>query len=115
MKNTCIHCQAQLIGRTDKKFCNIKCKNDYNNVKRKETDDITDEIDGYLHRNRIILATLMGNSKREYFDKIVLTRAGFRFDYLTGIYLNKEGKTYHLVYDYAWMLFSTQQVMIVRK
>lgn len=68
-----------------------------------------------MHRNREILATLMGESKKEMFDRIVLERAKFRFDYHTGIHLNKEGKTYHLVYDYAWMDFTNQSVLVVRK
>ncbi len=32
-----------------------------------------------------------------------------------GTYLNKEGKTYRIVYDFAWMDFSDQKVLIVRK
>lgn len=57
----------------------------------------------------------MGESKKEQFEKLVLERAKFRFDYHTGIYLNKEGKTYHLVYDFAWMEFTNQSVLVVRK
>ena len=30
-------------------------------------------------------------------------------------YLNKESKTYHLVFDCAWMEFSDQKVLVVRK
>jgi hypothetical protein len=48
-------------------------------------------------------------------DRPALTRAGFRWEFMTGIYFNKEGKMYRLVYDYAWMDFSDQQVLIVHK
>lgn len=115
MKKHCLHCGVEFTGRTDKRFCSVSCKNHYNFQKRKDTKDEVKEIDGYLHRNREILATLMGESKKEMFDRIVLERAKFRFDYHTGIHLNKEGKTYHLVYDYAWMDFTNQSVLIVRK
>jgi hypothetical protein len=57
----------------------------------------------------------MGKSKKEIFDRLVLARTGFKFEYMTGIYLNKEGKMYHLVYDFAWMEFSNQKILIVRK
>jgi hypothetical protein len=69
----------------------------------------------YLLRNREILATLMGNSVKETFDRLLLTRAGFRWEYCTGIYLNKEQKMYRLVFDYAWMEFSDQKILVVRK
>ena len=47
--------------------------------------------------------------------RLELTKMGFHFDYITGIYTNKEGKMYHNVYDFAWMEFSTQEILIVRK
>ncbi len=115
MKKNCEHCKEIFVGRSDKRFCTTKCKNDFNNAIRKETKRVTDEIDGYLHRNREILALIMGSSKKETFDKLILVRAGFKFDFFTGIYLNKEGKTYFIIYDYAWMPFSDQSILIVRK
>lgn len=115
MKKKCENCTEIFVGRSDKRFCSIKCKNDYNNKIRKETKAVTTEIDCFLHRNREILALIMGSSKKETFDKLILIRAGFRFDFFTGIYLNKESKTYHLVYDYAWMSFSDQSILVVRK
>jgi hypothetical protein len=71
--------------------------------KQKFSDVWVKTIDSLLHRNRIILMTLMGDSKKETFEKIVLTRAKFRFEFHTGHYINKEGKTYWLIYDYGWM------------
>jgi hypothetical protein len=115
MKKICDNCQKEFVGRADKRFCSTKCKNEKNNALRQNTREVTKEIDSYLHRNREILAFLMGQAKKETFDKLVLTRAGFRFDFITGIYINKEGKTYYIIYDYAWMEFSDLKVLIVRK
>jgi hypothetical protein len=115
MKNECQQCGKTLHGRTDKKFCDSTCKNTFNFAKRRDTRKEVKEIDGYLHRNREILATLMGESKKEMIDRAVLTRAKFKWDFMTGVYKNKEGKWYHLVYDFAWMEFTDQQVLIVRK
>jgi hypothetical protein len=73
------------------------------------------EIDGYLHRNREILALLTGDADKVDVDRLLLNRTGFKYEYHTGTYLNKEGKMYRIVYDYAWMEFSDQKVLIIRK
>ncbi len=115
MKKACAACGNPIQGRSDKRFCSVACKNAYNNNARKRTRTEVQEIIDYLLRNREILATLMGESTKETFDRLLLTRAGFRWEYFTGIYLNKEQKTYHLVFDFAWMEFSDQKVLVVRK
>lgn len=115
MEKKCQNCGTPLHGRSDKKFCSIACKNVFNFAQRQATKSDVKEIDAYLHRNREILITLMGNSVKETIDKSILTRAKFRWEYMTGIYWNKEGKMYRLIYDFAWMDFSDQRVLIVRK
>jgi hypothetical protein len=57
----------------------------------------------------------MGDSRKEVFDRMILTKSKFRFEFHTGHYLNKQGKTYWLIYDYAWMEFSDQKILVVRK
>jgi hypothetical protein len=114
-KKKCPQCSKKIEGRTDKVFCSILCKNSWNYVPRQETKSETAIIDGYLHRNREILDTLMGNSKKEFFDKIILDRTGFRYEYITGVFTNAQGKQYHYVYNFAWMRFSDQQIMVVKK
>jgi len=111
----CLQCGAPVKGRADKKFCNTTCKNEFNYKNQSITKSDVQSIDAILHRNRIILMTLMGDSKKEIFDKMILTRAKFRFEYHTGHYLNKEGKTYWLLYDFAFMEFSDQRILVVRK
>jgi predicted nucleic acid-binding Zn ribbon protein len=115
MKKQCLACSVSIVGRADKRFCSVTCKNNFNNTLRKRTHSEVQEVIGYLLRNRELLATLMGESVKETFDRLVLTRAGFRWEYHTSTYLNKEGKTYHLVFDYAWMEFSDQKVLVIRK
>jgi hypothetical protein len=115
MNRLCLECGQAVKGRADKLFCNSTCKNEYHSKTRAATKSDVKTIDDLLHRNRIILMTLMGDSKKETFDKLVLTRAKFRFELHTGHYINKEGKTYWIVYDYAWMAFSDQKVLVVRK
>ena len=115
MKKNCLQCETPFQGREDKRFCCTACKNTHFNAQRKLTKKATKEIDGYLHRNREILATLMGDSKKETFDRLVVVRTGFKFQYMTGIHFNADNKMYHFVYDYAWMEFSDQKIMIVQK
>lgn len=113
---TCLQCEKQLHGRSDKRFCSPGCKNAWNAARRRTTRSVTEQVDSILHRNREILAMLMGEktTKMEV-DRLVLDRAGFNFKYITGIYTNSQGKLYHYVYDFAWMEFSKQVVMIVKK
>ncbi|MFZ1495475.1 MAG: hypothetical protein WAS72_00375 [Saprospiraceae bacterium] len=115
MKSFCKQCKTPITGRSDKAYCSTECKNLFNNALRKGLKAYTQEVDVILHRNHAILALLMGNTKKDTFDKLVLTKAGFKFDFMTGIYFNKEGKLYKIVYDFAVMEFSDQKVLVVRK
>lgn len=114
MRKHCLACKKEFVGRSDKQFCSSTCKNAFNNEKRKNTRDAVREIDGFLHRNREILATFMHENKKLTLPRIVLDQAGFRWKYCTGTYLNKEGKTYFIIYDYAWMEFSNQEILLIR-
>ena len=115
MKKKCLQCGQETLGRSDKKFCSLVCKNTFAASQRRDTRNAVAEIDAYLHRNREILALLMGNTAKAELDRLVLTRTGFKYEYHTGTYLNKEGKMYRIVYDYAWMDFSDQKILVVRK
>lgn len=115
MRKQCLLCGQEIQGRADKRFCSVPCKNAYNNDQRRQTKLVTAEIDGFLHRNREILALLMGDANKVTFDRLILQRAGFKFEYHTGIYFNKEGKMYRIIYDFAWMDFSDQSVLVIRK
>lgn len=115
-KQTCLNCGAKIHGRSDKKFCGIDCKNAYNYTKRQETKSVTKIIDQLLHKNHHILSTLIGTQrKRMKIDRLELEKMGFSFKYITGYYVNSQNKKYHYVYDFAWMEFSNQEIMIIKK
>ena len=112
----CLICKTAFRGRSDKKFCSISCKNSYHLQLKKANESFTDQIDKMLHRNREILLEIMGKEgKQKIISKFEMEKKGFLFRYITGYYINTQGKQYHYVYDFAWMEFSTQEVMIVRK
>lgn len=115
MPRTCPICKAPVAGRSDKTFCSIACKNDYHVRLRRATAKAVRETDKILHRNRSILLELMGkNITQKKLPRVDLDKKKFNFNYYTGSYLNAKGKRYHYVYDFAWMEFSDQEILIVK-
>lgn len=75
----------------------------------------TERIDAYLHRNRAIIIELLGKKTvKTKFDILELEKKGFKFNFMTGFHINSQGKTLHYIYDYGWMKFSDQQVLVVK-
>lgn len=113
---TCRLCKKEIKGRTDKIFCSIGCKNEYHTKLRKVTTKETQLIDSILHRNRAILLEIMGKySKEKLILREVLDNKKFNYKYHTHTYLNKNNKLYKYVYDFGWMEFSNQKVLIIRQ
>lgn len=116
MPRTCKICKSPIAGRSDKIFCSTTCKNEYHVKLRRATAEVVRETDKILHRNRSILLEEMGkNSQQKKIDRLILEKKKFRFNYFTGSYVNSKGKRYHYVYDFAWMEFSDQEVLIVKR
>lgn len=112
----CKICNNRVVGRSDKLFCSIRCKNYYHTNLRRVTNKASEKIDDILHRNRSILLEITGKKRgRKKVDRILLERKKFRFNYLTHFHVNKEGKMFHWIYDFAWMSFSNDTILIVRK
>ncbi len=112
----CKVCKTEIVGRSDKIFCSVKCKNYYHKNLRRNTDMAAQRIDKILHRNRSILREIMGKNKVQIsIDKIILDAKKFNYTYHTHCIVNSKGKTYHYVYDYAWMSFSNDKILIVKK
>ena len=105
-----------MVGRNDKLFCSVKCKNYYHVNLRKATAIEVKVIDTILHRNRSILLEVLGKRKGQIkVERVVLEKKKFTFKYHTHLHMNSKGKTYHYVYDFAWMEFSNDEILIVRK
>lgn len=116
MKRKCRLCKKAFTGRADKIFCSTACKNDYHVRLRRATTTATKAIDEILHRNRSILLELLGKKNRKMkISRFELEKKKFRFNYITGYTVNKQGKTYHHIYDFSYMTFSDETVLIVRK
>ena len=83
---------------------------------RKVTKKASEVIDEILHRNRSILLEIIGKKKVQIkIDRIILEKKKFRFKYHTHFHVNKSGKMYYYLYDIAWMEFSDDEVLIIRR
>ena len=112
----CKSCKAKIVGRTDKLFCSIKCKNNAYQQAKKRTQSITLEVDKILHRNYRILASMMkGEYRKLKIPQLKLAKAKFNFNYITNYQINKQGKVFHYVYDLAWMSFSDNEILIIKQ
>ena len=112
----CKLCKKKLVGRSDKIFCSVACKSKYHRKLNEVTNQATTKIDKILHRNRSILLEILGKKRPKIIvNRIVLENKKFRFQYHTHLHVNKAGKTFFYVYDLAWMSFSSDTILIVRK
>lgn len=112
----CKVCKKELKGRSDKKYCSEACKNYYHKNLRRVTDGASFEIDKILHRNRSILLEIIGKQKGQIkIARMQLDQKKFSFKYHTHININSQGKTFYWLYDLAWMEFSDDEILIVRK
>jgi hypothetical protein len=114
-RNTCPICKKSIVGRSDKKFCSMICKSEYHRRLINSTNEATRRIDTILHRNRSILLEMMGKNRQQIKVPLIqLEKRKFNFNYITKYIINSQGKTYNYVYDFAWMTFSTNEILIIR-
>src|SRR5690606_26101227 len=60
-KKICNNCSSPIRGRTDKKFCDENCRNNFNNRLNAERNNLIRNINNTLGRNRRILAEFTGD------------------------------------------------------
>ena len=63
---TCLACERALKGRSDKKFCNDYCRNNYNNVQKAKNNysPAIRNINNALLKNRKVLGAVLAGRKR---------------------------------------------------
>lgn len=113
MQRTCIQCNKGFYGRSDKKFCSLKCKNEQSNEKRKLPYELIRQVHNTLKQNYNIL-------RKYYIGKAIkvpqeqLLKDGFNFQYFTQGYTNTKGEHYRYCYDLGYLCLDEHQVLIVR-
>jgi predicted nucleic acid-binding Zn ribbon protein len=99
----CLTCQKELKGRSDKKFCNEYCRNVFNNNQN-------------LRKNRKILEGFLRNKHfMARAPQYRLFSQGFRFQFFTHTYTNRQGRQYFFCYEYGYMLLDKERVLIVKR
>ena len=94
----CLECNRVLKGRSDKKFCDQKCKNTHYNEYRRTRQPLRfKQINQILVHNRNILKTMFEKFPLKNISNDQLSREGFLFSY----YTNSSPDTFYC-YDYGF-------------
>lgn len=113
---TCLACDKNIRGRTDKKFCDDYCRNNYNNQLKSGDNNLMRNINNCLRKNRRILSDILSGT--EAMTKITrerLLQTGFDFTYTTHTYVNKKGNVYYFCYDYGYLPLENNWYLLVRR
>lgn len=100
---TCLYCKKELLGRTDKKFCDPQCKSAYQYKKSKEQPErFYNKVDNQLKLNRKILKEYNKGGKVTVRASI-LSNEGFDPKFFTHFWKNTKGDVYLFVYEYGFL------------
>ncbi len=102
-QKVCLHCNKELLGRADKKFCDKQCRNDFNNTQNGTTNNYIRKVNRIIKKNRNILEELTPKEKSVKVTKKELSKLGFSFEYFTNTYTTKAEKTYYFCYEYGYL------------
>lgn len=110
----CLICKKQLFGRSDKIFCDIKCKNKYHSDVRKSTKNVQGETFKIINRNWAILAAFMSEKgNKVHVKKLALQEKKFDFNLVTNIQ-NKAGYINFGIFNYSYYVTKNDIVVITR-
>ena len=108
----CRYCNSVIFGRTDKLFCDDRCRNNFYYKVNNEQKIYIREINKVLLRNRGILRTVNPYG-RKLVSRKSLEELGFDFNCFTSIHKTRKGKEYYLVYDQAFSMEDDDKVGLV--
>ena len=110
----CCVCDKTLIGRSDKVFCDIQCKNKYHAEVRKHTQTAAAQTTKILNKNYVILCLLLGeNCKRFKIKKLALETAGFNFNIISGLDKTTFGPKMK-IYEFSWYYSTEDNIVVMR-
>ncbi|HTE11830.1 MAG TPA: hypothetical protein VK645_12680 [Chitinophagaceae bacterium] len=113
----CLECGKPLkkAKRSDSKFCDDECRNDYfNKLKNAESNEIG-KIQNILKSNRRILKELLGKNPEVIIDKAVLLKLGFNFNYHTHHVISKtRSNEFIFSFNYGYHAMDNSQYKIVK-
>ena len=99
----CKHCNRELLGRTDKKYCNLHCKGAYQyQLAKEQPERFYNIVDNQLKLNRKILKEFNKGGKVTVRSE-VLKELGFDPNFLTHYWKNQKGEVYLFIYEYGFL------------
>lgn len=115
MKN-CLSCGKPVKGRSDKKFCDDYCRNNYNNALKSGDAKIVRNINNILRKNRSILEMMIPAGETTVkANRQKLMGMNFNFTYFTHLYKNHKGNTYFFCYDFGYLPLENDWYLIVMR
>jgi predicted nucleic acid-binding Zn ribbon protein len=112
----CLNCHKPVKGRTDKKFCDGYCRNNYNNQLKSNTINLVRNINNALGKNRRILEGLfIAGEEMAKASRDKLLQKGFQFKYITHTYTNKKGNIYFFCYDVGYLPLESDWFLLVKR
>ena len=112
----CLSCNKELVGRTDKKFCDAQCRSTHHNKNRPLHEITIQKTNSALRQNRSLLAHFCPSGKTTV-RKDVLAQSGYQFEVFTHIFPFQKG-TYYFCYDYGFLPINdkgVEKMLIVQK
>lgn len=111
----CLYCNKEIIGRSDKQFCDIHCKSAFNNSKYNSNENFIRNINKQMRKNRSALRTACPLGKATV-RKTFLIKLGMNFKFLTHTYKSNNGNLYYFCYDYGYMpINDPEKVLIIQQ
>lgn len=111
-KKRCLFCDKLLSGRSDKLFCDDRCRNNYYYKVKNGQKEYIRNINKILLKNHGILKSV-NPSGRTSVSRYYLEEQGFDFQCFTGAYTTRKGRIYNLVYDQAYSFDGQDKVTLV--
>jgi hypothetical protein len=112
----CLNCDKPVKGRTDKKFCDDYCRNNYNNQLKSNTINLVRNVNNALGKNRRILEDMFSAGEDMIkTNKSKLLQKGFQFKYFTHTYTNKKGNVYFFCYDLGYLPLENDWYLLVKQ
>lgn len=98
----CPVCGTEVKGRSDKKYCSVKCKSIHQYEQRQETETFFLKVDRQLKINRKLLRRF-NKSGFTTIRSSELISQGFDPKFFTHYWKNKKGEVYLFVYEYGFL------------
>lgn len=119
LKTTCDECGKEIRGRSDKKFCDDSCRNNFNRKKRLAEQVILPEealqVIRTIKKNYRLLKSLIEDDYTILQEGLpALLRKGFNPDYFTSIrYIDNE--LYRFCFDCGYLIIEDTITLILRE